>query len=519
MAIACVALALLSQASGMQVELDAPDSVEVGGTFTVELTITDAAGGEVSMEQEHGPGVTLVGRSSMSSFRSTTGPGGTTMVSTITYQLSYSALSPGEQTVGPFRLRAAAGRTLEVPELTVHVAGEPLRTSDVPASIDVSVDTTMTFYPGVPIPVTYELTRESAGIEFYDLTLDSPGYAGVNLTETPETLQWKKWGDGRQTAFLAELEVVPAFPCSLDLPRVEGVVLGVSGFPYPRRQVPVSSPPLRVAVLPFPEEGMPEGFDGVVDSVSADLEQVRGSWSTDGERALSLSVTGPGSRYIAEAPELSVSGPAELVPAGEERGEEGVTWTLVADPSDSGTVIVGPDTLYWLERGSSEYRPAVVPPCTLRVERPPATVPLRIGDDEEGGSLVLPLAAAAIGLLGVAALILRSGGGRSRAPTLDRAADPEEVLTAYERRLSGLLLGREAHIGADTVEEELQARGVDAILTRRILRFWRDLELGITGGATGHERTAALRRTATEIVSELESALGCEGGEKGAGRR
>jgi len=92
---------------------------------------------------------------------------------------------------------------------------------------------------------------------------------------------------------------------------------------------------------------------------------------------------------------------------------------------------------------------------------------------------------------------------KGRGGALESASDPEELLTAMEMSITEFFFGKSCWIGYDELDELLSDRNVDRLLTRRILRHWKNLELLLSRNVTDEE-TTRLRQKTIDLLSELK---------------
>jgi hypothetical protein len=285
---------------------------------------------------------------------------------------------------------------------------------------------------------------------------------------------------------------------------VRGVVTVRSGFI--ETEYDLFSDTAWVPVMPFPQQHQPANFTGAADSLSISLSRWHGDYSIAAERCLDLEVSGPGSSFIQEPPLLTVSGPASLRFGPGEESEPGdcVAWQVLLQPSDSGTVIIGPDSQAWFDRTDGEYRQAILPACTLAVRAPIRSIELPVLDTgSRGGTTVLPWALGILALSGLVLAVFRSAGRRGACSSISEAGDAEELLTALEGELCQMLTGVRASMGFEELGEELDDAGIDNILSRRLLRYWKDLEMCLSGRALSDEQLMKLKRNASELLEDL----------------
>lgn len=523
-------LTVLVTLAAPEVTVTAPDTVRTGEVFTVEVRVTGGELRSASCVPESTGGLDYLGASTMSSFTSVSTPSGTRMVSEMVMTMSFSAQGPGTYVVGPFTFTATGTGRMQLQELTVVVSGAAVpsgpsrRTRTVPrqlppipvgadtgspAWVEVVVDTSGTLYPGCSFQADYLLCTRRQDIWNVTYGVDGSSYARSRTLEAPAELSWRRGDDGIKQALLARIEITPAFPCSLWLPVVSGQVTISSGFMETEYDLPGDS--TWVPVMPFPEEGMPTNFSGVADSISIRVSQLTGGYSLAGERGLEITAGGPGASMLSGLPDIAVAGPALLRTGSrstDERRRE-VSWLLLVEPSDSGTVIVGPDSVAWFDRGAGVYRQSMIEPCTLSVRAPANRVELPELDPrgDRGAGITTWVAAVLVLSLVVLVLVIRRTVRRGTLVSVTEAIDAEELLTAMESEASRMLTGSRRSMGAEELCEALDDAGVDNILSRRFQRHWKDLELSLSGRTLSQEQLANLKGTSTELLEELAADL------------
>ena len=219
---------------------------------------------------------------------------------------------------------------------------------------------------------------------------------------------------------------------------------------------------------------------------------------------------GSGASLIHQLPSITVNGPAELIVGSPvQLSDSSRAWNVHLIPSDSGQVVTGPDSVAWFDTEAEEYRQAVIPACTLRVYpsvRHQADIPelKRASSD----STIIWLIVVLVLLATVVILILlyrkRSAVEKLSIP---EAGDAEELLTAVENALSTTLTGSRRWMGSEELDIALDEKGIDSILSRRILRHWKDLELLLSGRRVTEEKLEELKRTSLEVLQELRREL------------
>ena len=511
--------------SGPDVSVVVPDSVEAGVSFNFEIIVTGEGISSVNCTPVFSDGLQYLGSSNMNSFSSTTTPTGTTTFSEIHLSMSFAAFEAGTQTIGPLVLTSSGREIMEIPLRTLTVLGNTSagsltesRTansstdlhSDELAWMEIEIDTTGRVYPGQTFNIDYYAYKTQRNAEIVDLSLEPSDYATSNLVGDVSELQWVRCKNGVYKTWLATLEVTPAFACTLSLPVLKGRIGIPGGMMRPPREYYISTIGEEIPVYSFPDSGKPDNFSGITDELFFNLEKITTGYSSAGERCVQLSVSGPGYSQLEKPPELTVSGPAELVTGSSfSPSDDTEAWYVLVEPSDSGRIIIGPDSIAWFNTSLEKYRQAIIPPCTLSVY-PIAdrhvNLPI-LENNEKGSSLIWILTVSS--LLVLIILLLLRHRNRITGSTLEvsDSKDVEELLTAMGYRLSKILTGSGYYMGAQELDEALDKKSVDIILERRLLRHWKDLEMLLSGKTVSNEQFEILKNKSMELIHDLNAEL------------
>lgn len=504
-----VACALLAQPPLL--DTTCPDTVGAGETFSLVISTEDPSCSVLSSTPPASSGLTFVNSRSMRSTSSINGR----VSQTLTLELVYIASGEGLQTIGPLQVRTGAGALTHLPAESVFVAASsPQPAAASPRGTRVSVAGRGAawievgvpegpLYPGVPFAVRYDLLSRVM-VKDVETWFSPPGNGTASVLEAPETLVWRVQPVARR-AHLMTLEVTAASPGRTSLPVIQANVWQAGSMFFGDGPVHyVVSDTAWADVDPFPAGGMPEDFGGLADSVSFQVEPVSGA---DGRDALVLlTAEGPGARMLHTPPRLTAGAGADVTVLSGGAFGDGARWEMLVSAGDSGTVVIGPDSVAWFDRRSLEYRHAHIDPCTLHldVSRPlfdPEARDLLSSRRRNGRSFpyfvlgALVLAAVLIGII-----TRRSG---SAAATVASAGDAEELLTAFECGLGERFCGRTGHFSPEIVEDMMEEEGVPQLVQRRVLRLWKDLENAVSAGGAGGSRLAELRRNCAEALDEL----------------
>ncbi len=500
--------------------VDVPDSVRTGAVFIFELTLTGEDLGSVECMPVFSDGLEYIGSSSSHSFSSFTTPSGTTVSSEIRLLMSFIASAEGIHTIGPLML-TSSGRTIcEIPALTVAALGNIQNTAstDVPqetrheeiAWMEIEIDTTGRVYPGQTFNVDFFIYKTRRNAEIVDLFLEPSDFASSKLLDNFEELQWVRCKNGDYRTWLATLEVTPAFACTLSLPVLRGRIGIPGGMMRPFTECYISTEGERIPVYPFPELGKPENFNGITAEISFQIERVTRGYSAAGERCIQLSISGQGYSQLQEPPELTVAGPAELLPGRSfALTHDTNAWYILVEPTDSGTVIIGPDSIAWFDTDRAEYSQAIIPACTVSVY-PITSRPVDLSvlqDNDSGSSLLWIVTVSLLLILFITILVRYRNRIAGNAPEISEVNDIEELLTAIGYKLSEMLTGSRSYMGSQELDEALDDKAVDALISRGLLRHWKDLELMLSERTVKAEHLERLKKKSLELIRELKMEL------------
>ncbi len=502
------------------VSLNVPDSVQTGALFSCEITIIGENLTSVDCRPVFSSQLQYMGSSSMHSFSSVTTPAGTSVSSEIQLLLSFRASSEGTHTIGPIILTSSGRNIYEIPTITVIADGaasgtisagsQPETRHDEIAWMEIEIDTTGRIYPGQTFKVDYFIYKTRRNAEIVDLFLEPSNYASSHLLENFEELQWIRCKNGDYRTWLATLEVTPAFACTLSLPVLRGRIGIPGGMIRPATECYISTEGERIPVYSFPEMDKPDNFSGITAEITFQIERVTRGYSAAGERCIQLSVSGQGYSQLNESPELTVDGPAELLPGRTYAlTDDTNAWYILVEPSDSGMVIIGPDSIAWFDTDSEEYKQAIIPACSVSVY-PITSRPVDISmlqDSDSGSSLLWILTVSLLLVLLIIILLRYRNRIIGSAPEIHEVKDIEELLTALGYQLSEMLTGSRSYMGSQELDEALDMNNIDALLSRRLLRHWKDLELMLSERTVKAEHLERLKKKSLELVRELEAGI------------
>ena len=514
----CILLSLIL--TGTDISCNVPDSVQAGEIFTYNVTVSGDDLSSAECTPVFSDGLQSLCSSSMHSFSSVTNRSGTSISSQITISMSFIARSPGTHTIGPISLSSSGRKLQDIPLVTITAVGDSLLPAsmdpqlenqpDEIAWIEIEIDTTGRVYPGQTFSVDYFICKSRRNAEVVDLYLEPSDYATSCLSGDAAQLQWLKHGNGIYRTRIATLEITPAFACTLSLPVLSGRIGIPGGMLRPSIDHYISSEGERIPVFPFPETDRPDNFSGITDEILFNLDIVTRGYSAAGERCVQLSISGPGYDQLEDSPDLSVRGPAELRCGSRFQLMDNTNaWYILIEPSDSGKIVMGPDSIAWFDTVLEEYKQAVIPACSLSVY-PIVTGPADISilnNGNDRSSLIWIITV--ILLLSVIIITTLRYGNRivGSAPDISESKDVEELLTAMGYHLSEMFTGSRAYMGAQELDEAMDERTIDIILSRRLLRHWKDLELMLSGRTVSEEQLEKLKKKSIEQLHELKAEL------------
>jgi len=508
---------LLLLAGSMPLHVEAPDTVTAGQSFSVTVRcVSSSCTGLSAPSPATGSGIAFIGSSTSSSISIVNTPQGTTRQSQFTLVLNFLGTKPGNWSLGPIEIHGAGTGTHVIPHrmITVLDSGSAPAVSTVrqpPVSRRYSwivaeprADARGRTYPGVPVIIDYYLyTRYNASNITYYWSGSRLGVIS-DMEEVPQ-IQWEP-GDhsGVRKARFFTLTFVPAGAGFVPVPVVSAQITYSDVLPFTAPKDYLVSDSLSIDVYPYPEPIHPEWDGAVLDSVHLELERTGFATGQAGEQTVRLWASGPGAGYIGEPGFVTVHGDARLMEGATGVWNERRWWDFLVEPADTGIVVIGPDSVVWLDRKNARYRFAVVSPCTLRVD----VIPRRNREIELTFRRHGPISTRAwvilsLGALGLMCLALMIHGRRTRNRdgSVATAKDIEELLNRFEGEASVLLTGSRRYLGYEELQDCLEK--ADTFLARRILRFWKDMEQHLSGREPGREEFEALRETAVQLIREL----------------
>jgi len=500
------------------VEIVVPESVEQGEVFRVSVSCNDIQCRSLHCTPLLSSGLEFAGSSTSSSYTSIHTPSGYQTRQEFLLVLMIRATGSGMQTIGPFQVTVGGIGTYTLPAESLMVEGqvpssEALETGNERLGDKVWIEAAPEYegriYPGVPFVVTYYCYARIY-VDDFEYWWSAPEFGTATCVDSPEYLDWEMVESGLQRCAFCALEITPACPGSLLVPEMEAFMREIARNPLQKalEYYPVSSP-VAVPVYPFPDDGEPSNWNGsLTDSIFIVLETLDIYSGQGGERYVRFTVTGPGAPSLEELPELTLSGPGRLLRGSSGGGQNKQWWDLILDPTDTGVVIIGPDSIAWFDRESARYVQAYVRACTLNVEQLPwDPVELQFEPSGAGGFSFWLYAAIALALLIVLLLLIRTFRRRSGAVRLEIAVDSEELMTGFEAGLSSILRGKAGYLGSEELSDLLDEHDIDNILGRRIIRFWKDMEQLLSGREPSRDEFLRLREYAIQLVDELDQKL------------
>ena len=505
-------------ATGEPFTWEVPGDVENGETFSLTITCsepgcTGITTGNINLSS----GLVYRGSSSSTSISTISTPSGRQLSQVLVYQLNFTATGSGIQYIGPLNIALGSVGTYTLDEIPVSVTGAasvPGSSGEIVSSSDLVWlegelrDPGGRIYPGTRIFLDYYIYAKVT-VENVTYWWGAPELGVIRNVETIPDSNWEipsKRNDVSRSK-LAVVEMTPAAAGSLYAPLFTA---DVTGQEYDRwgkvYQWTVENEPIVLPVYPFPENPPSQWDSTLLDSVTVSVEQLPSPPGQGGELSFRITCLGPGNIYMEEPPELSICGNSCILPSGSGSTLNKKWWDYILEPEETGCHVLGPDTLVWLDRVECEYREIVIEPCSLDVSvipRPDREIELQ--DEDEGVSSKVWLFAVGAAVL-VLASVLGTAARRKdkRLSSVTDAEDLDELLSGLESELSLLLSGKREYLGYEELDELLDLKDVDTLLARRLLRFWKDLELGISDKDSTGTGFTRIKTTAEELVAELK---------------
>lgn len=496
---------LLAQPS---IVVEHPDSIEAGSTFTFSLSSNDPSCTSLSTQPVFSDGLTFLSSRSMRSTRSVNGVTESLCRLELIFQ-TYQGFE-GPQSIGPMIVILGGGGVFRMPAESILVipVGGMQSSGRAPYGKPLAIVTVVEderIYPGVPFDVDYYLVSRLM-VKSVETGWGPPENGTARLLSSPETLVWRVMDDGARRSRLNTLEVTAASDGEVRLPVMSANVYEAGEMFFGDGPIhTVTGDTVRIDVAPFPPDGMPRGFAGVADSVDLRLLDTSRSGC---DRLLLLEATGPGTRSMRSMPIPRVEGPATVTPiGGPSMSGDTLRQRFLLVQTDTGTVSAGGDSLPWFDTRSLGYRYATIPACSVHVDYmpPECDASVSAGLDRPGGGsgpVVILISVAACTAVLSLVLLLRSRRRSDPSSSIEDAGDVEELLSAFERGIAGVLSSRRPFLARDEAIELLCERGAPLMLQRRIQRLWKDLEQALAVGETGAAALDRLRSECSEVLEE-----------------
>ena len=517
-------LLILLLGSGQPFSWECPDSVQPGETFSLVITCSEAGCAGISAGRvPSSQGLTLLGSSSSTSISTSTTPNGRQLTQIVVLEMVYSAsTSVGTQTLGPVQLNLHGIGSYTMDEITVVIESSgsaPASTTyDSPQPAEdvwlagVLQDPGGRIYPGTRLFIDYYVYSR-VGIENVTYWWEAPELGAILNIETIPDSNWESVDtkhDNVTRSLLARIEMAPAAAGSL---LAAGFTAEITGTDYNRwgkaSEWNIESTPIILPVFPFPDNP-PENWDEtLLDSVSVKIQQLPAPPGQGGELSIRVTCLGPGSVYMKDSPLLTIEGNAALIEADRGQAENKKWWDFILEPQETGCCILGPDSIVWLDRNTYTYQTEVIDPCTLEVSVIPwADRTIELDSVDSKGS---PLCWVTIGTVGVLAMTVLFGAAAKkrdkRLASVTDASDLDELLSGLESELSKMLTGKKEYIGYEELDAFLNECDADSFLSRRILRFWKDLEQSLSDREITGQAFEKLKTTADELLEKLREDL------------
>lgn len=440
----------------------------------------------------------------------------------VVYEMLFSATGTGDQTIGPLDINLLGIGSYTLDEITVSISGitgsqggalnDPLREQADEVWLEGIIrETGGRIYPGTRLFIDYYVYA-TVGVENVTYWWEAPELGVIRNVDLIPDSNWEGLGkrDNSTRSLLATVEMAPAAAGSLLAPAFYADVTGSSFNSWGKSAAwNIESSPITLPVYPFPSNPPPLWDGTLLDSVTVIVSRLPSPPGQGGEVAVRVTCLGPGIVYMEEPPVLSITGNSCLTPADNGSAGNKKWWDFVLEPEETGCHVLGPDTLVWLDRTDGMYRTTVIEPCSLQVDVIPRES--RAIELQPSGSALSPLVWVSVALFGVLFLTVVLGIAAKkrdrRLASVISACDLDELLSGLESELSRMLAGRKEYLGYEELDEFLNRCDTDSFLSRRILRFWKDLEQSISDREITGPAFEKLKTDADELLRELRKDL------------
>jgi len=522
-------LVLLLISSSQPFDWECPDSVRAGETFSLRITTAEPGCSGISVDQLNlSGGISRIGSSTFTSISAVTTPQGRQLTQTVVLEVVLTSSGSGDnpQSIGPVQIELRGVGRYTIDEFTVYVSG-PSRTSGSHGtngseeSSDSDEEVWLTgilhdpggrIYPGTRLVLDYYIYSRT-NVEDVTYWWGAPELGAILNVETFPDSNWEGVDSKHSNAnrsILAQVEMAPASPGSLLAPVFTADITGSN---YDRwgkvAKWTIESAPIVLPVYPFPGNA-PDNWDGtLLDSVAVEVEQLPSPPGQGGELCVRVTCLGPGNIYMESPPALSILGNAILIQS--DKGEAGNKkwWDFILEPEETGTCVLGPDSVVWLNRTNGTYNTSLIEPCSLCVNSIPwENRTIELAPETGRKSSVFLLVFAVTGVL-VLTVVLGVAVRRKnrRLASVSSAEDMDELLSGLETELSQALTGKKGYLGYEELNEFLNEKNTDSFLARRILRFWRDLEQFTSDRETKSSVFKRHKNIAEELLYKLRKDL------------
>ena len=517
-------LLILLLGSGQPFSWECPDAVQPGETFSLLINCSEAGCAGISAGRvPSSQGLSLLGTSSSTSISTVTTPNGRQLTQVVVLELVYSAsMTPGVQTIGPIQLNLHGIGSFTVDEITLLIessgspttygtGSSPQPVEDVWLAGDLH-DPGGRIYPGTRLSIDYYVYSR-VGVENVTYYWEAPELGAILNIETIPDSNWESLDtkhDNVTRSLLARVDMAPAAAGSLLAAVFRADITGTDYNRWGKAsEWNVESAPILLPVFPFPENPPANWDETLLDSVSVKIQQLPTPPGQGGELSLRVTCIGPGSIYMNESPPLTVRGNAILTEADRGVAENKKWWDYILEPKEIGCCIIGPDSVVWLDRNSYSFHTEVIDPCTLEVSVIPwSDRVIELDTVNSKGSPLCWVTIGVVGVLGMTVLLGTVARKRDkRLASVTSASDLDELLSGLESELSKMLTGKKEYLGYEELDEFLNRCDADSFLSRRILRFWKDLEQSLSDREITGKAFEELKNNADELLDKLRDDL------------
>ncbi len=526
-------LLILLMGTDQPFTVEYPTEVSVNQEFTLNITCSEPGCSGISIVNgliRSSSGLVFSGSSTSTQISSVSTPNGQQLTQIVVFSIRFISTSTGEQTIGPLQVNIGGFGVYDLDQFSVNVNSANITSTNSSSTSSTTGITRQTqpdrevwltgilhdpngrIYPGTILTLDYFV---HASVNVSDVTYywTAPELGVIHNVETIPDSNWEHSplkNDNSSRSQLAVVDMSPAAAGSLLAPVFSADIIG-EGYNRWGKQPTwyVESDPIILPVYPFPNNP-PDGWNGkLLDSVSVKIEQLPTPPGQGGELTVRVSCLGQGNVYMNQPPSITITGAANMIEADYGSSLNKKWWDYIIEPEETGQIILGPDSVVWLNRRTGAYITEVISPCSLNIAEIPWDNTEIILPDAKGKRRPLVwLIAAIISIIGLTVVIGITARKRdNRLVSIADAKDIDELISGLENELSILLTGKKEYLSYEELDEFLNNCDTDSFLARRILRFWHNLEKSLSGKEITNKEFEQLKSTADELLYKLRRDL------------